>query len=92
MAGTNQTLTRVGASSQFAWLWQTAWEGRKSVQPFVIAVASALIAWEVLGRCLRFPFLPPFTQVLEVIGQQLRDSLAKNRFGAVCVSHSFPSE
>jgi NitT/TauT family transport system permease protein len=64
MAGADQTLTRIGASSQFAWLRQMARESRKSAEPFVIAVASALIAWEILGRWLSFPFLPPFTQVL----------------------------
>jgi NitT/TauT family transport system permease protein len=73
MAGMDQTPTRLSASSRFAWLRQTAWESRKSVQAFVIAVASALIIWEILGRWLRFPFLPAFTQVLRASWELLID-------------------
>lgn len=34
------------------------------MQPYVVAIALALVMWELLGRALRFPFLPPFSRVL----------------------------
>jgi NitT/TauT family transport system permease protein len=37
--------------------------GRR-LQPYALAVVLALVAWEILGRVLHFPFLPPFSRVL----------------------------
>jgi NitT/TauT family transport system permease protein len=34
------------------------------MQPYLIAIALALVIWEFLGRALHFPFLPPFSRVL----------------------------
>lgn len=34
------------------------------MQPYLLALVVGAVVWEVLGRFLRFPFLPPFSRVV----------------------------
>lgn len=64
MAGMTPTLTRVRALAPFTWFQRIALDSAKHIQRHAVAIVCALVAWELLGRWVRYPFLPPFTRVL----------------------------
>jgi ABC-type nitrate/sulfonate/bicarbonate transport system permease component len=64
MAGVGQSLTRLRSRPHLSWIGQASWQATRRMQPYLIAAVCAMVAWELLGRWLSFPFLPPFTRVL----------------------------
>jgi NitT/TauT family transport system permease protein len=65
MVGMDRNLSRGRAYLRLSWLQRTVFDSAQDIQSYGIAVAFALVTWEILGRWLRFPFLPPFTRVLQ---------------------------
>ncbi len=68
------------------------WAYWQDLQPHLLSLGAGLLAWEVLGWWLRFPFLPPFSSVLTTSWQliisgrilsDLSESLGSLLVGAV---------
>ncbi|MFQ5855414.1 MAG: ABC transporter permease [Anaerolineae bacterium] len=58
------TRSRIRGVAPLAWIGQALQWPIKAGRPQVISLLVGLAGWEILGRLLDFPFLPPFSVVL----------------------------
>jgi len=64
MANVIVTSTKARAQTPQLNVGQIAWQRMRDYQPQLISLFAGLATWEILGRLLDFPFLPPITAVL----------------------------